>query len=51
MNVPAAAPIYTTMYQNFKGVDFSSAIPDKEHFPMAKNFIITDEVSKRNGNN
>ena len=49
MRIPEAEPIYTTAYQNFKGVDFSSSIPDREHFPIAKNFIITDSVNKRNG--
>ena len=49
MRIPEAEPIYTTAYQNFKGVDFSSSIPDRQHFPLAKNFIITDSVNKRNG--
>lgn len=49
MNVPAAAPVYTVQYQNFTGVDFSSSIPERRRFPAAKNFVIADDVSKRNG--
>ena len=49
MNVPEPLPVYTTAYQDFKGVDFTSAIPDRSHFPIGKNFVITDEVKKRNG--
>ena len=49
MKVPAQNPVYTTKYNNFKGVDFTSQEVDKNHFPYAKNFIITDMLEKRPG--
>ena len=49
MNIPEAEPIYTTQYTNFKGVDFTSTIPDRNRFPIGKNFVIADDVHKRNG--
>lgn len=49
MNVPAARPVYTTAYENFKGVDFTSQRPDRNRFPEACNIEITDHVKKRPG--
>ncbi len=49
MNIPEPLPVYTAAYQDFKGVDFTSAICDRQHFPLAKNFIIKDTVEKRCG--
>lgn len=49
MNVPAAPSVYTAAYLDFKGVDFTSAICDRQHFPLAKNFVIKDTVEKRTG--
>lgn len=49
MNVPASNPIYTTKYEDFKGVDFTSQVVSLNRFPYAKNFIITDMVEKRPG--
>ena len=49
MNVPAARPVYTTSYENFKGVDFTSQRPDRNRFPEACNIEITDHVKKRPG--
>ena len=49
MNIPSSNPIYTTKYEDFKGVDFTSQVVERNRFPYAKNFIITDMVEKRNG--
>lgn len=49
MNVPAARPVFTTAYENFKGVDFTSQRPDRNRFPEACNIEITDHVKKRPG--
>ena len=49
MNIPAERPIYTTAYENFKGVDFTSQRPAKNRFPEACNIEITDHVKKRPG--
>ena len=49
MNVPAARPVYTTAYENFKGVDFTSQRPDRNRFPEACNIEIADHVKKRPG--
>lgn len=41
MNVPAQEPTYTTVYNNFKGVDLSSdaSLVDKSRSPFAPNLI------------
>lgn len=49
MNIPEAEPVYSTVYTNFKGVDFTSTIPDRSRFPIGKNFVVADDVHKRNG--
>ena len=43
MRVPDPLPVYTTKYENFKGVDFTSQIPDRQHFPVGKNFVIDEQ--------
>lgn len=43
MRVPDPLPVYTTKYDNFKGVDFTSQIPDRQHFPVGKNFVIDEQ--------
>ena len=49
MNVPAARTVFTTAYENFKGVDFTSQRPERNRFPEACNIEITDHVKKRPG--